>query len=185
MNRPLLTILLVAGLAVVSNAQTNVPTAAGKDIEISSRKGEFDLKAKTAVYSGGVRVEGQGMLLTCETLTAKLPATGNRLESFVGESNVVVNFVDEKGQKTHATGEKLVYTFAVSETTTNETIELQGNPVLETPQGPMTGKAMIYDRTTSKLRVDQPNAVLRPETAGKTNQVVSPANAPETQPAPP
>ena len=182
MNRSLPTLLLAAGLAVVLNAQTNAPPTLDRNIDITSQKAEFDLKSKVAVYSGAVRVEGRGLDLACDLLTAKLPATGDRIESFVGESNVVLNLVDEKGQKIHGTGDKLIYTFATSAAATNETIELVGHPVLETPQGSMSGDAMVYDRITSKLTVvTNAHGWFRAETGGKTNQMASP----KPEPAPP
>jgi lipopolysaccharide transport protein LptA len=186
MNRSLLTLLFAAGLGATLNAQTNAPAAADRNVVIDSNEWEFDLKAKVSVHRGNVRAEAQGMHLTCEKLTAKLPATGSRIESFVGESNIVINFVDEKGQKYHGTGDKLIYTFAASAAATNETAELLGHPVLETSQGSMTGDVMVYDLITRKLTVlTNVNTSFRAETRGKTNQVVSPTNEPVARPSPP
>lgn len=182
MKEFLLTLMLSAGLAVGVRAQTNAPAAPDQNINITSQKAEFDLKSKVAVYAGEVRVEGQGFDLACEVLTARLPATGDRIESFVGESNVVINLVDEKGQKIHGTGDKLIYTFATSATGTNETIELLGNSMLETPQGSMSGDAMVYDRITSKLTVvTNAHGWFRAETRGKTNAIASPKPEPAAQ----
>ena len=178
MNRPLLTFLLFVCLAVTLKAQTNAPTVPSRNIEIFSKEGEFDLKEKVVIYRGTVRVEGQGMQLTCETLTAKMPATGNRVESLVGEGMVVIDLVDEKGQKIHGTGDKLVYTYATTDTTTNEIVQLTGNPILETTQGPVTGDVITLDRINNKLKVTNPHMTLRGEANSKTNLVNSPQAEP-------
>ena len=185
MNRPFLTVLLASCLVSVLNAQTNAPAAADRNIDISSKEGEFDLKAKVAVYRGNVRVEGQGMQLACEALTAKLPATGSRVESFVAEEKVVFDLVDEKGQKVHGTGDRLVYTYTVTETTTNEVVELMGNPILETSQGPMTGDVMRLDRINNKLNITNPHLLFREASASNTNQIKSPNVEPGQQSPPP
>ena len=184
MNRPLLILLLVACLAIGLKAQINAPAAADRNIDISSKEGEFDLKARVAVYRGNVRVEAQGMQLTCEILTAKLPATGSRIENFVGEENVVIDLVDEKGQKIHGTGNRLVYTYSVTGAATNEIVELTGNPVLDTAQGTLTGDVITLDRLNNKLKAVTPKMLLRPEAVGTTN-VVESTNAPAHEPAPP
>jgi lipopolysaccharide export system protein LptA len=68
---------------------------------------------------------------------------------------------------------------------TNETIELQGNPVLETKEGPMTGDVMTYDRIRNKLNVTNPHMLIRGEAVGKTNQIALPKSAPAPQPTAP
>jgi lipopolysaccharide export system protein LptA len=185
MNRPILTVLLAAGLAATLQAQTNAPAAADRSIDIRSLPGEveFDLKARVAVYRGNVRVESQGMQLTCGVLTAKFPATGSRVESFVAEEKVVIDLLDEKGQKVHGTGDKLVYAYTVTATTTNEVVELMGNCILETPQGPMAGDAMRLDRINNKFNITNPQGLFREAAASKTNRVGSPKVEPG-QPSP-
>ena len=68
----------------------------------------------------------------------------------VAETNVIVDYFREKGEKTHATGEKLVFTYSVTNgTTTNELMELTGKPVIdrtatngEVTRG--TGERLVY-----------------------------------------
>ena len=195
MNRRLLTFLstflLVSGVEAQTNlpisglqAQTNTPAVTNRNIDIRSNELECDLKGKVAFYRGNVRVEGQGMQLGCEALTAKLPATGNRVESFVAEEKVVFDLVDEKGQKMHGTGDKLVYTYSATGTATNEVVELTGSPRLETADGVLTGERITYDRQNSKLTVLPAKMQFRPGAAGATNvlQAIAPAHKPAPSP---
>jgi len=169
MNRPLLTVLLFACLALVLRAQTNAPAPASRDIEISSKEGEFDLKTRVAIYRGNVQVVGRGMQLTCETLTAKLSAGGNRIENFVGEEKVVFDLVNEKGEKLRGTGDKMVYTYTAADAGTNEMVELTGNPVLETAQGVVRGDVITYDRLNGKLKATNYRTKFLVEGVNETN----------------
>ena len=186
MNRLLLILLLVARSAISLNAQTNAPVDGGREILIDSDEWQFDLKSKVAIYQGNVRLKTEGMHLTCEVLTATLSATNSRIESFVGEENVVVDLVDDKGQKIHGTGNRLVYTYSVTGMATNEIVELTGNPVLDTAQGLLKGERITYDLLNYKLRAEPATMLLRPETTSKTNKVeTTNAPAPSAQPPSP
>jgi lipopolysaccharide transport protein LptA len=178
------TALFVLLLVSVSNAQTNAPATTNRNIDIQSNELECDLKARVAFHRGNVRVEGQGMQLACESLTAKLPATGSRIESFVAEQKVVFDLVDEKNQKIHGTGDKLVYTYSATGTTTNEIVELTGSPRLETAQGVLTGDLITYDRLNSKLTVSPAKMRFQPEAVGATNvlDAIAPAYMPGRSP---
>ena len=188
MNRPLLTLLAFACLAGVLKAQTNLATVTGKSIEIRSDAAEFDLKTRLAIHRGNVRVAGEGMQLACETLTAKLPVTGGRIESMVAETNVVIDLMDEKGQmvekgqKIHGTGDKLVYTYATTDTATNEIVQLMGNPILKIIEGPVTnvvtGDVITLDRINNKLKVTNYHGTLGGEANSKTNLVKPPQAEP-------
>ena len=188
MNRLLLTLLLAACPAIASKAQTNAPSPSNRDINIYSKEAEFDLKAKVTVYRGDVRVEGHGMQLACETLTAKLPPAGGRIDSMVAETNVIIDSVDEtgqmveKGQKIHGTGDKLVYTFSITGTATNEIFQLMGNPILKIIEGlvtnVVTGDVITLDRISKKLKVTNYHGTLGGEANSKTNLV----NPPQAEP---
>ncbi len=57
----------------------------------------------------------------------------------------------ERGEKTHATGERAVYENKGSSGMTNAVLELSGHPKLEKPDGWVTAEeTIIYDRTTGK-----------------------------------
>ncbi len=61
------------------------------------------------------------------------------------------NFM-ESGEKTHAAGEKAVYTYSVTGSKTNEVMVLTGNPVLGRPSGWTTADEIIMDRTANRIR---------------------------------
>lgn len=61
------------------------------------------------------------------------------------------NFM-ESGEKTHATGEKAIYTYSVTGSKTNELLELTGNPVLGRPSGWTTADKIILDRSANMVR---------------------------------
>ena len=159
---------LLAGLTFRLPAQTGGITNFS-DIHIFSDQAEFDLESNVAIYRGNVRVEEARMKLTCDLLTAKLPQRGGRIESIVAEQNVKFDLTDEKGQTVHGRGDKAVYTYQVSESGTNEVMELMGNPVLETVQGDLTGDVITYDRTTGRFRATNQRTVVRADQTGDTN----------------
>src|SRR5580692_188980 len=117
----------------------------------------FDLNRRWATYTENVVVSDQQMKLTCEWIEANLPLNGVPITNILARTNVVMDFVDEKGQKTRATGDQAVYYFHVQNGVTNETVTLTANPPgkPEVTQGKdtMTGDAIIWDRTTDQVRV--------------------------------
>ena len=114
---------------------------------------DFDLGGRRVIYHEHVRVDSANMKLTCEWLAADLPQTGNRVTNIVAETNVVVDAMDEKGQKMHATGDRAVYVFNVENGVTNETVTLTGNARLENAQGWLTGDSIVWDRVHERLSV--------------------------------
>ena len=76
---------------------------------ISSDSADFDLTGHEAIYRGHVRVDDPQMKLTCEQLIADVPQSGGHVNHIVAETNVVIDFMDNKGQTNHATGDKAVY----------------------------------------------------------------------------
>ena len=122
--------------------------------EISSQRGQF--RHGQAIYLGAVRVNDPKMKLTSESLVADLPEAGmgqtNRPNHIVAETNVVIDFLNDSGEQTHATGQKAVYNFHVVDGATNEVLELTGNPRVELTNGWMTAEVFVMDRATGKLR---------------------------------
>lgn len=122
----------------------------------------FDMNNHWITYSDHVRVSQGQMKLTCEWLKADFPANGDPT-NIVAQTNVVVDFVDSKGQKGRALGDKAVYRLQVQDGVTNETVTLTGNPP-EVMQGPnytnhLTGSKFTYDLRTRIWNVEQPNGV--------------------------
>jgi len=167
--------LVLAGFCVALGAQTNPTAPAAKPAErpptqITSDSVDFDLKTRTAVYRGHVRVDDSKMTLTCEVLTAKVPESGGKIDSIVAEQNVVIDTTDAKGQPNRATGDKVVYTYSVANSVTNETVELTGNPRLEAPQGALTGDTIVWDKANNRVRATNQKMIFN---TGGTNQFLT------------
>lgn len=166
-------------------AQTNVAAATNAaakprperpPILINSEHADFDLTARQAVYWDNVRVDDSRMQLTCERLTADMPPSqpGSVIKHIVAETNVVIDFVDEKGETNHATGDKAVYDFNVQNGATNETVTLTGHARLKNSQGTLTGEPIIWDRIRNHLTAVNQKMVVNPSAAS----VLTGTNAP-------
>jgi lipopolysaccharide export system protein LptA len=148
----------------------------------SDNSADFDLNGRQAIYRGHVRVDDPEMKLTCALLVADVPQAGGRPNHIVAETNVVIDFTDERGQTNHATSDKAVYLYNVQNGVTNETVTLTGNPQMENAQGTQAGDVIIWDRANNKIHFDNPHMIFRqnlnsavadtnppPATAAKTN----------------
>ena len=141
----------VSGMACAQpNSTGTLSTPRGPTL-ISSEHGDFDLAGREAIYRGHVRVDDPQMKLACEQLIADVPLTGGHVNHIVAETNVVIDFMDDKGQTNHATGEKAVYVYSEQGGLTNETMTLMGNPQLDNAQGTLTGDVIVWDRQNNHL----------------------------------
>lgn len=158
----ILVLAVLGGLAAY--AQTNVtntlPTARGSTL-ISSASGDFDLSGHEATYRGHVRVDDPQMKLTCEKLVADVPAAGGHVNHIVAETNVVIDFLDDKGNTNHATGDQAVYVYSEEGGITNETVTLTGNPQMENAQGTLTGDVIVWDRLNNHLSASNQKMIFR------------------------
>jgi len=167
--------LVLAGFGVALGAQTNPTAPAAKPAErpptqITSDSVDFDLKTRTAVYRGHVRVADPTMSLSCEILTAKVPESGGSFDSIIAEQNVVIDAIDGKGQTNRAMGDRVIYTHKVEGSVTNEVIELTGNPRLEAPQGALTGDTIVWDKANNRVRATNQKMIFN---TGGTNQFLT------------
>jgi lipopolysaccharide transport protein LptA len=139
------------------------------ETEIRSQRAYFDLNKgrQQAVYLGNVRVRDPRMDLNCEKLIVKL-STAGKFENVIAETNVSVDFVDQKGQRLHGTGGRAVYTYNVAGGVTNDVIELFEDPMLETVQGTWKGDVITLDRVNNTIKATNSRMVIRPQT-GTTN----------------
>ena len=150
-----LCLLAIAALgALLLPAQTNITgslsTPRGPTL-ISSMSADFDLSGREAIYRGRVRVDDPQMKLACEKLVADVPQAGGHVNHIVAETNVVIDFLDNRGKTNHATADKAVYVYAEQGGATNETVTLTGNPRMENDQGTLTGDVIVWDRLNNRL----------------------------------
>jgi lipopolysaccharide export system protein LptA len=135
-------------------AQTNV--FAPKNLphtptEISSDSADFDLNIRRGIYRGHVSVVDPKVKMTCEWLVVDLPASGGHLSHVSAETNVVIDFIDEKGLTNHVTSAKVVYAYSEQGSVTNETVTWTGNPVVETPDMTILSEPLVWDRMANKF----------------------------------
>jgi lipopolysaccharide transport protein LptA len=153
---------------VTTNAPATKPKSPRAPTRIESGSVDFDLTGRKAIYHGHVRVDDPEMKLTCENLTADLPQEGGRINHIVAETNVVIDFTDEKGQTMHATGDKMVYDYTVQNSATNETVTLTGHAKMEDARGWTYGEPIIWDRANNHLMITNPQMVFRQNINGGT-----------------
>jgi lipopolysaccharide transport protein LptA len=152
---------MAAGM--ILQAQTNVtaiPPPRAPTL-INSVSADFDLTARRAVYRGNVRVDDPQMKLTCEELTADLPQSGGHINHLVALTNVVVDFIDQKGQTNHVTSARMVYDYKVVNAVTNETVTWTGNAKVENAQGWLTGEPIVWDRANNSIHAENQKMILR------------------------
>jgi lipopolysaccharide transport protein LptA len=176
--------LVLATAALLHAEETNLPpfTLATMETLITSKSVEFDLKSRTAVYREDVHVADPRVNLTCDKLTANIPADGRRVDSIVAESNVII-LIPENGATNRATAAKAVYVYKINAGVTNEMLELTGSPTIETPQGTLTGDSILWDRANNTIKATNQRMIVRPDAAASTNSVAT--NAPVAAPATP
>ncbi len=105
---------------------------------------------KTALFSGGVRIEHPQMNWTCQKIT--LPPASGTTARLVAEQTVAFDLMDEKGQKVHGTGDTAVYTRVIAGAVTNAQVELTGNPaMLSATNGTFRNKVITYDAAHNKI----------------------------------
>lgn len=152
------------------SADTNAPSHAPSQTEISSDSGSFDQNTRIAVFVDNVVVKDPQMTLTCGIMTAHLPAS-EKIDSIVAEKNVVIDGQDNEGKPIHATCDKAVYTYRVLNSVTNETIVLTGNPYprIERDHSSIVGETITWDRATGHISATKQTMVLVPESNARTN----------------
>lgn len=153
-----------AVITVVTNAPPPAKTNASAELrqtEIQSKSCQFFMKSNVFVYRDDVRIDNPQMKLTCQLLTVEHPkmTNGNQFERATAETNVVIDWMDDKGQN-HATADKGVYTYVVTNLAmspgtpilqTNATVVLTGNPVVTNTSGTFAGDPIIWDRISGVI----------------------------------
>jgi len=150
---------------------------------------DFDLTGRRMIYRDHVRVDAPEMKLRCEWLAADLPQDGGRVTNIVAETNVVIDFTDEKGKPYHATGDKAVYSYQVQGGVTNETITLTAKPArIEDAQVTSSGDEITYDRVNNRVSIPRNAKMISRQklngaTAGtNVNEAIATTNSPPAVP---
>ena len=139
--------------ALASTGATAKPAQA-QETEITSEDFDYDMKSGLAVFSGRVRVDNPQTKLVCDKLTAKMPegdAKGGSFDKVIAERNVVIDSTDDRGEKTHVTAGKAVYSSRLQNGTTNKLLDLTGNPVLERTNGWIKADLITIDQTNGMI----------------------------------
>jgi len=153
----------------------------GEETHIRSESVELGIQQRTAVYRGNVRLEDPGLQLTCEYLFASIPENAP-VDRIVAKTNVVIVLLDDKGLTNWAYADKAVYTHEVSETATNELVELTGSPRVEREHGVLYGDIIIWDRVRNEIRAtNQRMGPRRDRPATATNEPPAAVTAPAVE----
>jgi len=103
----------------------------------------------------------------------------------VAKTNVVIDFLDDKGHTNHATGDKAVYVYSEQGGVTNETVTLTGNPQMENAQGTLNGDVIVWDRLNNHLSASNQRMVFRQSLAGTSADTNPPVTVIKTTNFPP
>ncbi len=168
MNKIIFILTLGAcGLAAAQSATPEPSARSRPPTEIDADVADIDLNLHQAVYQGHVQVTDPQMRLTCDWMRVNLPTGGNHLDHVEAKTNVVINFMDQKGQTNHITAAQAVYDYKVVNLVTNETVTFTGNPVVETPDMTIYSEPLVWDRAANKYHFTEPRMV--PHASGGTN----------------
>ena len=179
----LILLIIATGISTLP-AQTNAVLPLPRGLtQIDSDSADFDMTGNKAIYRGHVRVDDPQMKLTSMWLVVDLPPPGGRVSHIVAETNVVIDFTDEKGQTTHATSNKAVYDYRVQGSVTNETVTFTGNPEIDSAQTQSKGDVIIWDRLNNQLHFTNPKITSRQNLSGAMAGTNSPTGKTNFPPA--
>jgi lipopolysaccharide export system protein LptA len=108
-----------------------------------------------AHFDGGVRIVHPRLDWVCQTMDVNSPDPAKKDVTMVAQREVEFSFkFDSENQKTenvHGACERAVYNYAVTPSSTNDTMTLTGNPILQTTNATITNKIIILDCANNKL----------------------------------
>jgi lipopolysaccharide export system protein LptA len=149
-----------ASQSTPTQAPALVGTATNGPTTIRAHSCEIHLKSGIGVYREDVRVDNPQMTLACELLTVEAPKLeAGKFNRATADTNVVIDWTDEQGLKNHATADKAVYTYALTNIgvlpeihwQTNALVVLTGNPVVTNAQRTFAGDPLVWDRVTGVI----------------------------------
>lgn len=116
---------------------------------------ECDLNDHWITYCDHVCVSNADVKLTCEWAKAIFPQNWERPTNIVAETNVVIDYIAQNGERTRATGEKVVDVYQVENGRTNDIVTMTGDalhkPRIEQAKGYFTSDKFIWDRSNGKF----------------------------------
>jgi lipopolysaccharide export system protein LptA len=174
----MLCLLFLLASCGLLRAQTNAPAKAPAEqtIAIDSVHWYVDGISNQMVWYENVYVtDNQKTKLHCERLTVDVPQNDDPLTNIVAETNVVIDMVKD-GHTNHITANRAVYAFSLSTNlvgiiTTNQTVTFTGGdprPVVESPDGSITGDTLVYNVLTQTFGGDNVRSKFKIK-AGKDN----------------
>lgn len=120
-------------------------------LTIHSDVGRFDMTNYRTIYQGHVRAEDPRMHMTSDWLAADLPHDKNSDSHVVAATNVLMVFVDNKGETNHASSDQAVYHMHVEAGVTNETVTLTGHAKMWTDKININGEPLVWDLVKQEL----------------------------------
>jgi len=119
-----------SAFSVMGKPRTGGPKGATNEFaEVFSE--EYFLTPDSALFRGHVRIEHPQMNWVSDEITMLAPpelGQGGRM--VIAEPQVVFDVTDERGQRFHGTGKKVVYTHRITTTRTNDVVVLTGTPAM-------------------------------------------------------
>ena len=127
------------------------PSAAATNqyAEIFSR--EYVFRPQIGLFEGEVRLVHPQMTMVCDHMAMHSGAGAEKAQHLTAEHSVIFDLVNTEGEKVHGTCQKADYDYSVVDGHTNDTIQLTGDPVLQTTNGSIRNATLILDRTQNKL----------------------------------
>lgn len=153
--------VVLAGSCALTRAAGNVAStnAPQQQVEITSDSGRFDGKSSQMTYLGNVYVtDNLKAQLHCNKLTISLPPEGGHPTNVVAETDVMIDYVDGKGDTNHVTADRAVYAYGIVTNgtliVTNETVTFTGGkpkPKIINSQGVILSEPLVYDAIANQF----------------------------------
>jgi lipopolysaccharide export system protein LptA len=173
MNKRIFLLLALSGglaLAQLNPPPPKLKAASQPPTEISSDSADFDLNIRRAIYRGHVLVVDPKVTMQCELLVVDLPAAGGHLTNVLAQTDVVIDFIDERGKTNHVTAAKAVYAYSLIGSVTNETVTFTGTPGekprVEYPDYTITSEPLIWDRAGNHFIFHDEKMIFRQNISG-------------------
>jgi lipopolysaccharide transport protein LptA len=113
----------------------------------------YELKPQEALFRGDVRLEHPRMSWKCGEVTMQGTSGEAKEQRMVARQSVAFDWLSPDDEKVHGTCDQAVYNYNITAAGTNDTIELTGNPVIETTNGTLRNAVIILDRANNKIYV--------------------------------